>query len=543
MVVQGPCGPAAATTGRVGPCARRWYRIENEMLEPLFAFASDLAADLSPDERYRRLLAIARRIIPCDSAALLRLEDGVLVPVAVDGLRAEAIARRYPPADHPRLARIIEGRGPVRFDDTDLPDPFDGLFANVGDALSRAHGCMGCPLFVEGELRGVFVMDALSPRAFDQVAPDTVAMLGAMAGAALRTTALASALEHVTLREQRATRQLVREALDRMGGDLLGTSAAMARVRSEIELLARSDLTVLITGETGVGKELVAHAIHAKSPRAARAMVLVNCAALPDSLAESELFGHVRGAFTGAIDHRAGKLEVADGGTLFLDEVGELPLAIQAKLLRALQSGELQRIGSDRLLRVDVRVIAATNRDLREEVRAGRFRADLLYRLGVFPLQVPPLRDHREDIPVLSGHFLDLARERLGSGPVRLTVAARRALREHDWPGNVRELEHTLLRAALRASEGRGAQTVLIDVEHLGLEREPAAAGRGERPSPRRLRDAVDDFTRSLIQAMVAECGGNWAEAARRLGLQRGNLHRLAARLRLHERSQDHAGR
>jgi anaerobic nitric oxide reductase transcription regulator len=445
----------------------------------------------------------------------------------------------------------MQERGPVRFDDTDMPDPFDGLFANVGDALSRAHGCMGCPLIVDGELRGVFVMDALSPRAFDQVDLHAVAVLGAMAGAALRTSALASALEHVTLREQRATRQLVREALDRRGGELLGTSAAMTRVRSDIELLARSELTALITGETGVGKELVAHAIHAKSRRAARPMVIVNCAALPDSLAESELFGHVRGAFTGAIDHRAGKLEVADGGTLFLDEIGELPLAIQAKLLRALQSGEVQRIGSDRLLRVDVRVIAATNRDLREEVSAGRFRADLLYRLGVFPLHVPPLREHRDDIPVLSGHFLDLARERLGTGPLRLSAAARKALREHDWPGNVRELEHALVRGALRASEGRGAQqTILIDVEQLGIEREhghgheyghaPPAASRGAKGAKgatRLLRDAVDDFTKRLIQATVAECGGNWAEAARRLGLQRGNLHRLATRLRMHERT------
>ncbi len=496
------------------------------MLEPLLAAASDLTADLDAPERYRRILASARRLLPCDSAALLRVEEGVLVPLALDGLRAEALARRYSPDEHPRFAAILRARAPVRLDDSELPDPFDGLFANAGDAMSRVHACLGCPLVVNGEVVGVLALDAVKPGAFSSVDMASVAMLSAMAGAVIHTTALTSALARVS--EQRATRQLIREALDRMGGDLLGTSEAMVQVREEIALLSRSELNVLVTGETGVGKELVAHAIHAKSSRAARPMVHVNCAALPESLAESELFGHVRGAFTGAVDHRAGKFEVADGGTLFLDEIGELPLTIQPKLLRVLQSGEVQRIGSDRLLRVDVRVIAATNRDLAEEVRAGRFRADLSHRLDVFPLHVPPLRDHPDDVPVLSGHFLELASERLGVGPIRLTIAARKKLRDHAWPGNVRELEHTLTRAALRASRGQRASTVLVDAHHLGLERVTSVATQ----SPR-LRDAVDELMREMIRTAVKDCDGNWAEAARRLGLQRGNLHRLAKRLQL----------
>ncbi|MGE0403349.1 MAG: nitric oxide reductase transcriptional regulator NorR [Kofleriaceae bacterium] len=497
------------------------------MLEPLLAFASDLAADLDASERYRRILSIARSLVPCDAAALLRFDDGALVPLAVDGLRAEAVARRFPPAEHPRLAKIAASRSPVRFDDSDMPDPFDGLFADAGDALSHAHACMGCPLIVEGEVVGVMTFDAVAPHAFDAVDESTIATLAAMAGAAIRTEALASAVQ---VQAQRPTRQLVREALDRMGGEILGTSPAIVRLRQEIDLLGRSELSALITGETGVGKELVVHAIHAKSPRSAKPIVHVNCAALPEPLAESELFGHVRGSFTGAIDHRAGKFEIADGGTLFLDEIGELPLSIQPKLLRALQSGEVQRIGSDRQLRVDVRVIAATNRDLWEEVRAGRFRADLLYRLGVFPLHVPPLREHRDDIPVLSGHFLDVARERLNVGPLRLSVAARKKLREYDWPGNVRELEHTLMRGALRASHDHHG-TIVIDVPHLGLDRATAAPTAMAASVP--LREAVDEFTRGLIHSTVTQCDGNWAEAARRLGLQRGNLHRLATRLRL----------
>jgi anaerobic nitric oxide reductase transcription regulator len=294
---------------------------------------------------------------------------------------------------------------------------------------------------------------------------------------------------------------------------------------------------VLITGETGVGKEVVARSIHAASPRSDEPLIYVNCAALPESIAESELFGHVRGAFTGATEHRAGKFEVADGGTLFLDEIGELPLSIQPKLLRALQSGEIQRVGSDKLLRFDVRIIAATNRDLPAEVALGQFRADLFHRLSVYPIPVPALREHHDDISLLAGYFLDEARMRLGLGRVRLSAAARDALEHGDWPGNVRELQHTILRAALRASGGRRRELVIIELGHLGLPPAPlaeaAAAVTVTVPgAPRRpLPDEVEQFKRARIASAIDEAHGNWAEAARSLGLDRGNLHRLAHRL------------
>ena len=502
------------------------------MLAPLLQVAQDLSADLAADERYQRLVAVARRIIPCDAIALLRLDAGVLVPVVVDGLRGEAIARRFAPSEHPRLASILAARGPIRFTDPQVPDPFDGLFANRGDVRSRPHACMGCPLIVQGEVIGALTLDALDPTAFDRIDDQTVAMLAALACAAIHRAVLTQALDQIALRSQLVARQLVREALDRMGGDLLGNSPQMVRLGHEIAMLAASELTTLITGETGVGKELVVHAIHAKSNRRDKPLIHVNCAALPESLAESELFGHVRGSFTGAIDHRAGKFEVADGGTLFLDEIGELPLSIQPKLLRVLQSGEIQRVGSDKTLRVDVRVIAATNRDLAAEVRAGHFRSDLFYRLSVYPLVVPPLRDRGDDIPLLSGHFLDVAQERLGIGQLRLSVEAREQLRAHRWPGNVRELEHTLLRAALRACEGRPGDVVIIEAAHLDLVVHHAAPSSPVEPTAQQpLRDAVDSFTRRLIKTTVSQCDNNWAEAARRLGLQRGNLHRLATRL------------
>jgi anaerobic nitric oxide reductase transcription regulator len=474
-----------------------------------------------PDERYRRLLSAARRVIPCDAVALLELDHGSLVPIAMDGLRPEASARTYTPAEHPRLAQILSAHGPVHFHDPELPDPFDGLFAGRDDAHGRAHACTGCPLIVDGEVVGALALDAVSPRAFDDVEHDTVAMLGAMAGATLRTAGHDLELH---------AKPRARAGRNGTSGDLIGASAPMLRLRGEIELVARSSLTVLIEGETGVGKELVARGIHASSTRASAPMVHVNCAALPETLAESELFGHVRGAFTGAVDHRAGKFEVANGGTLFLDEIGELPLSIQPKLLRALQSGEVHRVGSDRALRVDVRIIAATNRDLAEEVRAGRFRADLYHRLAVYPLSVPALRDRVDDIPLLSAHILDHCRQQLGVGSLRLSAAASVRLREHGWPGNIRELEHLLTRGALRASAGRPGAPAEIDVTHLELE---CTSSSGDTAASRGLRDEVDAFTRRLITRTVAECRGNWAEAARRLGLQRGNLHRLATRLGL----------
>ena len=502
------------------------------MLEPLVALALDLSADLAGDERYRRLVSVARKLVPCDAIALLRLDGAELVPVVVDGLRGEALARRFSPAEFPRLGKILSARGPIHFDDEASHDPFDGLFAERGDVLSRPHACMGCAVRVEEEVVGVLTFDALDPHAFDRVAGETVALLAALAGAAIRTTVLAGALEQVAVRDQVTARQLAREAMERVDGELLGTSGAMARVRHEIEVLARSELTTLVSGETGVGKELVVHALHRRSRRADRPLVHVNCAALPESLAESELFGHVRGSFTGALDHRAGKFEIADGGTLFLDEIGELPLSIQPKLLRVLQSGEVQRVGSDKPVRVDVRVVAATNRDLQEEVRAGRFRSDLYYRLSVYPLVVPPLRERRDDIALLSGHFLHAAQERLGLRQLRLSTEARRRLREHAWPGNVRELEHTIVRAAVRAAENAGEEIIVIEREHLGLDEPAAAAAPAMKAQP--LRESVDAFTRQLIETTVAECGDNWAEAARRLGVQRGNLHRLAGRLGMH---------
>ena len=510
------------------------------MLRPLLDIALDLAAQLASQDRYRRLIEAVQRAAPCEVVTLMRLEQGTLRPVAQQGLAADVLARRFDPREHPRLARILAAAGqPVRFAaDAGLPDPFDEAVTHQGAALGRIHACLGCALQIGGEVVGVLTLDDERPDRFSDLADDDLAGLAALAAAALHTVGLIDALETAARREGLVARQLLREAQQRRGQEIIGQSPATRRLLEEITTVAETTLPVLLQGETGVGKEVAARAIHARSTRRDAPLIYVNCAALPESIAESELFGHTRGAFTGASEARAGKFEAADGGTLFLDEIGELPLSIQPKLLRALQSGEVQRLGADTLIQVDVRIIAATNRNLLEEVAQGRFRADLFHRLSVFPMEVPPLRSRGEDILTLAGFFLDCARSQLGLGPVRMTPAASAALLRYDWPGNVRELEHTATRAALRAAGGRRREPVVVDVQHLNL---PSATALPTPPPPApiepaptaSLRDALDQFQRDLIARHLADSGGNWSEVARRLSVDRGNLHRLARRLGL----------
>ena len=497
-------------------------------------------------ERYQRLLAAAKNLTHCDAVALLRLDAGVLTPVAVDGLSVEALGRRFPVPAHPRLAQLLASSGALRFaPDCGLPDPYDGLVAGQHSILA-VHDCMGAPLRVGGRLWGLLTLDALQPHVFDGVRPAQTEALVRLVESGIEAIQTIRAMEQRAAHEQ-AVAQAWQQSSRGATRELLGTSTAMQELRCEIDTVAASDLTVLVLGETGVGKDLVAQRLHARSLRREQPLVQVNCAALPETLADSELFGHKKGAFTGAVQDRTGKFELADGGTLFLDEVGELPLSIQAKLLRVLQSGEIQRPGSDRVRQVDVRIVAATNRDLRAAIAQGRFRADLYHRLAVYPLVVPPLRERGRDVLTLAGGFLEENQHRLGARNLRLTPGAKSALVAHTWPGNVRELEHVLSRAALRAfnEQGRGVRWVAIEPKHLGLDEQlqaladpvPAPAERATRQDlaadhdGQTLRDATDDFQRRWISASLARHGGRLSRAAQEAGMDRSNFHRLARRL------------
>jgi two-component system nitrogen regulation response regulator NtrX len=322
--------------------------------------------------------------------------------------------------------------------------------------------------------------------------------------------------------ELRRARELSRELTAELSaaGPLVGSSNALRDLRTLITQIAPTDARVLITGESGTGKELVASALHAASSRAAGPFVRLNSAALPRDLVESELFGHERGAFTGALAARHGRFELAHGGTLFLDEISDLALEAQAKVLRVLESGQVERLGGERPYRVDVRIISATNRDLRSAIAAGAFREDLYYRLNVLRIHVPPLRDRREDIPELVGHFLARLRARHGLAAPRLQADALARMREHDWPGNVRELANLCERLAiLHAGRDVGAR----DLD--GLLGRPRAQGDAA------LNERLNGFERQLIEDALHAVAGNVADAARRLRTDRANLYRRMRRL------------
>jgi transcriptional regulator with PAS, ATPase and Fis domain len=299
--------------------------------------------------------------------------------------------------------------------------------------------------------------------------------------------------------------------------NMVGESRAMRAVFAQVLKVAASDASVLLLGESGTGKDLAARGIHDKSPRSAGAFVAVNCAAIPQGLLESELFGHEKGAFTGAVARRVGRFEQAAGGTLFLDEIGDMPPEIQAKILRVLETRQFERVGGTTTLRADVRVIAATHRDLGEMIRRGAFREDLFHRLNVFPVHLPPLRERREDIALLAGRFL----ETLQPG-VTLSLAAMQRLLAHDWPGNVRELRNTLERAALLAGDA-----AVLEPRHL-----PALAETGPGEAVQAGADDLDSrlaaYERSLIEAALARTGGVQARAATLLGIKERSLwHRV----------------
>jgi anaerobic nitric oxide reductase transcription regulator len=546
--------------------------------ELLVGIALDLNLSLVSKDRYQRLVSAVPSVVPADAVTLLRIVGEELQPLAATGLSDEALGHVFNLEDHPRLKQVCESAEPVQFPvDSNLPDPFDGFIEGVEDFTTCVHACLGLPLRVKGELVGVLALDAIDPDAFQNMHSSFLKALGALAAATLHTSYLVDTLEDAANHQRQIANTLVGDMLKRRAHGLNGTSSAISMLKEEISLFAGSNFPVLISGETGTGKEIVASMLHRQSTLSHKPMVYVNCAALPESVVESELFGHEAGSFTGAHERRLGKFQVADGGCLFLDEIGELPLAVQPKLLRVLQSGEIQRVGSDSMHSVSVRVFAATNRDLHREVEDGRFRSDLLHRLDVCRITVPPLRERPEDILVLAGKFCDRVRRQLGLGVVRLHPEAQQVLRSFHWPGNARELENVISRAALRASRRNPQDNlVLITAQDVGadyLNNYQAGAGGDAHAAAAKagmadvgvtgagttdvgvtgaaaantllqqsaqaaqvgapLRDSVDEFQRELIAAALQRNEGVWASAARELGLHRSNLHHLARRLGL----------
>ena len=485
-----------------------------------------------------------RQEFDAGAVVLLELRDGFLRPLAQTGLVREAFGRSFDPAAHPRLATILSRSTASWFEpDCDLPDPYDGLLPHSPGNPLHVHDCMGIRLELGSSVWGALTFDSLQIGAFTPQVRETILNLRPAIEHVIRTYVVEE--ESKRLRLACINRDASRLSSAPVSAELLGSSESFTTALNELDAVASSNLPVLITGETGAGKELFARRIHQVSARAHMPLIYINCAALPESQVESELFGHMKGAFTGAIAERTGRFEAAHLGTIFLDEVGELPTATQAKLLRVLQNGEVQKIGRNEPRIVDVRIIAATNRNLLESTRSGSFRTDLYHRLSVYPIRVPPLRERGTDVLTLAGHFLELNRTRFGLRSLRLSHASEEVLLDYHWPGNVRELEHTISRASLKALKNTVTDSGIITIDPSFLDLNdsttsstpPGVRRRSAEPTThapiRPLKESVELFQAGLIRRALDENDGNWSRSADQLQIDSSNLHKLARRLKL----------
>ncbi|MEM1417466.1 MAG: sigma 54-interacting transcriptional regulator [Myxococcota bacterium] len=398
---------------------------------------------------------------------------------------------------------------------------------DVGETASlmaaQILSTIGVPLWQGEQILGVIQVDNRAAKGlFKENDLEVLALLAQAASQGFARARLIGRLRVAEERQRNENTYLKAREERRRHGGIIGEARAMQEVFDLLRKVVGTRVTVLIEGETGTGKELVASAVHYDSPRREKLFVAQNCAALPENLLESELFGHKKGAFTGATEDKKGLFELADGGTLFLDEVGEMPMALQAKLLRVLQEGEVRPVGAGRTRQVDTRIVAATNRDLEAEVREGRFREDLFYRLKVFPIRIPPLRERREDIPLLAGHFLRRYAEEFGRRVDGFGQAAMEQLQAYRWPGNVRELENEVQRLVIQVEDDP-----IVMPHHLSARVRDAEGSIIDRVKPKgALKEKIQAIEMEILREALAEHDGNKSQTAKTLGITREGLHK-----------------
>jgi Nif-specific regulatory protein len=463
----------------------------------------------------RALLETVLETIPSERGAILLVKENSEEQLASYGIDKKLQAQQPIRISRSVANKVLREGAAIlcvdRKDDESLRDAESLVAARVCSLL-----CV--PLVIRERVVGLIYLDTTNPAlVFDEGHLQLLTAVGAIAAVAIENVQHLEWLQH---ENQRLKQEINLEH------NMIGESPRMREVFRFIERIAPSDATVLIRGESGTGKELVAHAIHKNSERSAKQFVAINCAVLSETLLESELFGHEKGAFTGAVAQKRGRLEVADGGTLLLDEVGELTPATQAKLLRVLQERQFERVGGTRTISVDVRIIAATNRNLEEAIKDGTFRQDLYYRLNVISLMLPPLRDRREDIPLLAYYFVakfSKKCKRLVSG---ISPEARNCLLAYDWPGNVREMENAIERAVVLGN------TDLLLPDDLP---EALWANTPSPQNPPSYHEAVNEMKKQFILRTLEQTGGNYTEAAKLLAIHPTNLHRLIRTLGLRD--------
>jgi len=481
-------------------------------LQALLRIGNDLHSLHATEPIARRLLELTLETIPAERATVLLLEGAPPAPAISFALGRGG--SRAPFAVSRHLVERIVTEGTAVFQDAlEANAEWNGVESVAG---ARLHSLLAALLTTSEGPLGILYLDTRDPGTrFDERHLDLLIAIAGIASPALSNAKLLAWLHEESRRME--------EALD---SEMVGESESMKKLSALLARIAPTDSTVLLCGESGTGKEVAARALHRNSPRSSRPFVPINCATLSETLFESELFGHERGAFTGAVEKKTGKIEVAQGGTLFLDEVGELPIGTQAKLLRVLQEREYERVGGTRTLKADVRVVAATNRDLEQAIREGTFRKDLFYRLNVFPVTLPPLRERRDDISLLADHFAARSKGRRIAG---FTPEARACLRRYSWPGNVRELSNAIERALVL---GEGELIRPEDLPETVLETGPAASA----GPVGHYHESVNAFKRRLILDALSQADGNVTRAAERLDVNPTYLHRLISNLGLRDR-------
>jgi Nif-specific regulatory protein len=461
----------------------------------------------------RRLLELIFEAVPADTGAILLLESDSDEFSSTIGWSRQTGAEADVTISRSVVRTVVNERTALC---SDLSDP-ESLGAYESLIGRRVQSVLGVPLLLFDKLVGVIYLEASEAKAgFDEGHLQLMMGIAAVAAAALDS---ARQVEWLEAENRRLKADIHVEH------NMVGESPRMREIYQFIARVAPTESTVLIRGESGTGKELVAHAIHMNSPRSQKPFVAINCAALTETLLESELFGHERGAFTGAIAQKRGKLEVADGGTVFLDEVGELAPTLQAKLLRVLQERQFERVGGTRPIKVNIRLIAATNRELEKAIQTGGFRQDLFYRLNVLSITMPPLRERREDIPLLAGYFAVKCGQKSVRSIKGISMEARRCLMQYEWPGNVRELENAIERAVVLGT------TELIAPEDLPETLLEKQAIPGVQITE--YHQAVKEAKRQLVLRAFEESDGSHGRAAKLLGIHPNNLHRLIRNLDL----------
>ena len=521
------------------------------MLRSVYEATSRIAGAVELDEVLRRTgdavlglvgkathvtIALREEEDPPDSGSTGKQAIPTYVPV-LTRVRGEATIGAIP-LTRSVFRKVVQERAAVLAADA----PAEVGSASLLGAMIRST--LGIPLWKGEEILGILQVDnrqAPGPAAttmdksrtpiagitpigvFDSTDLDMLSVLAAPASLAIHNARLVQRLRVAEERARKENSYLKgREEKRAEKREIIGTSKAMEELKKKLEKVVNTRVSVLVEGETGVGKELVASAVHYRSNRRDKLFVATNCAAMPENLLESELFGHKKGSFTGATDDKRGLFELADGGTLFLDEVTEMPVTLQSKLLRVLQEGEIRPIGSTKVIHVNVRIVSATNRNIDKEVAERRFREDLYYRLNGFPVRVPPLRERREDIPLLAGHFLDRYGKEIGKAVAGFSQQTMELLQGYDWPGNVRELENEVQRIVIQIDPGGFATPDLLSprIRHVD--------GLVDKAQPKKgtLREMMDQVERFVLIESLREHGNNKTAAAKTLGITREGLHK-----------------